>query len=435
MTSVGSWQEQLATARMPKPGAERWLFFGQWAIAIAFLVTVATMLGNRNDLDIFLAASRDLWAGGDIYGITYFDGYHYYYSPFFAMLVTPLSWLPAALAKAIWGALILLAVWRSYRIIASAFFPASLSSVQRNAIGFFTFLFLFQAIRDNLNSSQVTAFVLWSCIEGLHQVRHHRPLLGALCIAVGLDMKLLPLVLLPYLVYRREWKAAIMVGATVVVLTLLPALFLGWQQNIDLLASRGQLLQPTDPKHILDADERSFIALSSLISAYFSADINDPHVPDLPRTIVALDLGTIAVILMIGRALLVLFFLRFLLWPPFVAARSSLHVWWECSYLLLCTVLIFPHQQYYAMLLGMPAIAWITCTTVVRWTTERSAMTRWLVLCAMVYLITNAGLLVGEFSYVYTHYKTTSFMVFVLIGMLWWCKPEKLEPVQPSTIQ
>ena len=57
---------------------------------------------RRNDWDIFLAASRALFRGEDIYAITYFDGYHYYYSLLFATVLYPFTWLPVVTAKFVW---------------------------------------------------------------------------------------------------------------------------------------------------------------------------------------------------------------------------------------------------------------------------------------------------------------------------------------------
>src|SRR5262249_12878106 len=46
--------------------------------------------------------------------------------------------------------------------------------------------------------------------------------------------KVMPLVFLPYLVWKRQWKAALSMAAAVCVFSLLPGLYLGWQTNLQL---------------------------------------------------------------------------------------------------------------------------------------------------------------------------------------------------------
>jgi hypothetical protein len=263
-------------------------------------------------------------------------------------------------------------------------------------------------------------------LEGLDRIRSRQVVLGALLIAIGIDMKLIPLVLLPYLIYRRAWKGALITTSWMLVLQMVPALVLGWQHHLDLLHARWDLINPSDPRHILDEEEPSFIALGALISSYFSTEGGGPHTMDLPRNIAALTLQQIGILLLIGRAVFMALSLFFLRWPPFREARSPQHVWWEVSYLLLCTVLIFPHQRYYSVLLAAPACIWITFHTVMRARSGVRHMKGWLALCVVVYLLTNADLLLGEFAPVYKHYKLMSFMVIVLIGMLMWCTPGEL---------
>jgi hypothetical protein len=190
------------------------------------------------------------------------------------------------------------------------------------------------------------------------------------------------------------------------------------------------LINPSDPRHVLDEEEPSFIPLGALISSYLSKEGGGPYTMDLPRNLADLSIQRIGILLLLARAVFVSIALFFLRWPPFRPAASARHVWWEVSYLLLCTVLIFPHQRYYSVLLAAPACIWITFHTVARASAGISRMKGWLALCIVVYLLTNADLLLGEYAPVYKHYKLMSFMVIALIGMLMWCTPEK--PIMTS---
>jgi hypothetical protein len=269
-------------------------------------------------------------------------------------------------------------------------------------------------------------------LEGLHRLRTGQWIWGALILGMAIDMKLIPIVLLPYLVYRGRWPHALAVLAAAVLLTFAPALVLGWERHVDLLASRQALIDPTDVRHVLDEEEPSFIALGSLLSAYLSTEGGNTHTLSLPRTLMALDVGTIAVLLLLGRLLLAGLTLYFLRWPPFRPAPSGDHILWETSYLLLCTILIFPHQRNYSMFLAAPAVLWLVSGTLLR-LRGAGIGKAWLIGCALAYLGFNTELLVGEFAPIYAHYKVKSFIVLLLIGMLMWLSPERSVPSGPAS--
>ena len=48
--------------------------------------------------------------------------------------------------------------------------------------------------------------------------------------------KVMPIIFLPYLLWKRQWKAALGMAATVCLVSLLPGLYLGWQKNLQLHA-------------------------------------------------------------------------------------------------------------------------------------------------------------------------------------------------------
>ena len=410
----------------------RWYTAGIGALLLGLLVTILITTEGRNDLDIFREASQALLQGQDPYVLKYSEWYSYFYSPFFALLIAPLLPLSAAAAKVVWGLLGMTMLLRSARLVQLLAGPERLAMLGEARTRFFILLVLFQPIRDNFNSAQVTLLVVWASLEGLHRLRTGQWIWGALILGMAIDMKLIPIVLLPYLVYRGRWPHALAVLAAAVLLTFAPALVLGWERHVDLLASRQALIDPTDVRHVLDEEEPSFIALGSLLSAYLSTEGGNTHTLSLPRTLAALDVGTIAVLLLLGRLLLAGLTLYFLRWPPFRPAPSGDHILWETSYLLLCTILIFPHQRNYSMFLAAPAVLWLVSGTLLRFRGAGIGKA-WLFGCALAYLGFNTELLVGEFAPIYAHYKVKSFIVLLLIGMLIWLSPERSVPSGPAS--
>ena len=71
------------------------------------------------------------------------------------------------------------------------------------------FLFSLRFIHENLHCLQITILILYLTLQGMQLVFSNKPkpFWGALLIAFGINIKLLPLVLIPYLFYRGFFRA------------------------------------------------------------------------------------------------------------------------------------------------------------------------------------------------------------------------------------
>lgn len=402
---------------------ERWLLLGLAALGAFIAVSAVIASFQRNDMDIFLAAARDLLDGENPYSKKYDTWYTYFYSPLFALLISPLLALPLPVAKLIWSLLGMAAVLRSFQLMGRLLL-GGFSRTEVLAVNFFALLFLLQSVRDNINAMQVTLLLVWLCLEGLALIGKGRWAWGAGLIALGIDMKLIPLVLLPYLIWRRRWKASVAVIMWLVLLQALPALVVGWDRLNELNSTRYAVLDPSSARHVVDEEEPGFIALGSLLSAYLSDLGGNDHSPDLPRNPVSLEVQQLSLLLWIGRLLFAGIALLFLRWPPFRPAASPLHAAFEVAYLLLVCVLIFPHQRNYSFFLAAPAVLCIARSMALRLRSGPPSR-KLLAACSAIYLLSNAELLLGEFGMVYQHYKLLSFMVLALIGLLIWFRPKE----------
>src|SRR5207244_133993 len=108
---------------------------------------------------------------------------------------------------------------------------------------------------------------------------------GAGLIALGINIKLLPLVLIPYLVYRREYKT---VAYSIIIyagLLFLPVVIIGWERNMFLIKSWYSHLNPMNQKNLLDVDERSFHGLSTLLATLLVEKVPDKFALPVKRNI------------------------------------------------------------------------------------------------------------------------------------------------------
>src|SRR4051812_22609188 len=94
---------------------DKWLYYLLGSLVLAVVLIEAK---GEGDFTIFLAASRDLWISKNVYTTLYNEWYHYYYGIFFAILITPLSFLPLYFAKLIWLLLNVFFLYRIWKILA-----------------------------------------------------------------------------------------------------------------------------------------------------------------------------------------------------------------------------------------------------------------------------------------------------------------------------
>ncbi len=404
-------------------------------VVFLLLVLVFEAKNESGDLTIFLDASRDLLEGKNIYTAKYNEWYHYYYDTLFALILVPFTFLPLFLVKLIWLGLNVFFVVRIWKIITSWLPIGGFSTKQKTFFTLLSFIFILAFLRDNFHLTQVTIFILYFTIEGLHLIAQGKKIAGSFLIAFAITVKLLPLVFIPYLLYRKEWKAFGYTWMMIVLLLFAPGLLIGLDYNHYLLIERWNLLNPTNTAHVLDTSERSFHSISTLFSTLFVAESGDIYALPYRRNLLDIPLETLSTLINIARLLFVGSTLYFLASKPFQPAKSNLQKLYEISYICLIIPLIFPHQQHYAFFFIFPASTylWFYFTRIhvdnhsvsKRKLPKKNKIIMIIFLC-LVYLMTNGHFILGTFNQVFDHYKILTYGVFILCGMLAYYSPTKL---------
>lgn len=161
------------------------------------------------DLDIYLAAVQRLRAGEPLYLVT--DPYNmYWYAPWFAFAMIPLTFLPTVVASVLWSVVLVAcsfaAGWMLWRVGTPAARILALLTVPA--------LFAVSA-GGNIQAPLVLALLL-----GLH----HRS--GPIWVAMAASLKFTPILFVLVYASRREWsRAAWSVGLSGTLLV--PAFFMG----------------------------------------------------------------------------------------------------------------------------------------------------------------------------------------------------------------
>ncbi len=406
---------------------KRILFF---LAGLALLYFLYIESQGQGDFFIFLSASQDLFKGENIFEKSYVDSYHYFYSVFFAILLHPLTWLPFQLAKFLWLALNVFFVFRIFQIIKNLLPLHSFSKKQLLFMRIAGFVFAFRFVFENLHHSQTTILLLYLCLQGLQLVFSNKPLPGAALIALGINIKILPIVLLPYLFYRGFFKAGSFVIAFYALFLFFPAVFVGWEFNQTLLSTWLTLINPGNTVHILDVDERSFHGLSTLLSTLLAENVPDAYALSIKRNIANVSLDQLNLILNVVRLALISFSLYFFRSLPFRSATGMKQQFWEVSYLLMLIPLIFPHQQHYGFLFICPAFVFCLYYFIQnRKLMSKAKYNFILISCCVIYLVCNLKILLGEFNDYYEHFKILTYGALLLIPVLAICVPKDSETI------
>jgi hypothetical protein len=385
-------------------------------IALAYCFIEAE---GKGDFYIFMSASGQLLRHNNIYYYQYMDSYNYFYSVLFALVLAPCYTLPFFWVKLGWLILNMCLYAHLFKLLAESTPVKALNQKQARLFLFCLFLFSFRFLHENIHASQVSILILWCCVYGLYCIQQDKPVKGSALLALGINIKLLPVVLLPYLLYRGYFKAFSYTVLFYALAMFLPSFIIGQEYNIELIRSWLQLINPLQKRHILDVDERSFHSLTTLLSTLMVEKVPDFYAMPLKRNIADVSLAALSQIILITRAMLVLLTLYFVKWPPFVKARSVTGGLAEVSYLLLLIPLIFPHQQHYAFLFAVPAFA-VVLYVLLKEPPPGVQKPVVMGLLGLIYLCTNLKLLLGEFNGYYEHYKILTYGALLLIPLLIW---------------
>jgi len=310
---------------------------------------------HDKDLDIFVGASRLVAEGKTCYEVwleSGTSGLKYFYSPLFAVLMIPFGYLPQWGYNLLWISASLLLMWRSFMLLQFYLPLDRLSQRQRNWFWVLVIISVARMIADNLALGQMTILLIWGTLESMRLIFLKRYPAGCALLALIINIKLIPLGLLAYLVYKRELKAAGLIVFFLVLYLYLPALVVGFDFNNQLLLDWKNSLSATQEKSIYEDIGRS--SLSALVPSLM---LETPLQFSIRRNIIIADEHTANLILNATR-LILLTVLAILMRPPFKIRSSRRALLYDLSLVCLATPLIFPHQGKYALYYTLPAYSY-----------------------------------------------------------------------------
>jgi len=207
------------------------------ALLISFTAHAAQKAarGDISDFQAYYVAATALCEHTDPY---VFSDKPYIYPPLFATLCMPLASLSIETAAACYipimvAAILLAFIWGIREFMSR--FELPLRGILIGVSLLISFMIMEDRVKSDLQMFQVNSLLLFLSILSLRWL-DRRPALAGIALGLAMNIKVFPIIFLPYLMFRRRWRtAASMVGSTVL-FGLLPSVIIGWKTNLQYLA-------------------------------------------------------------------------------------------------------------------------------------------------------------------------------------------------------
>jgi len=391
------------------------------------VITAYISCTDGGDFDVYLQAARQLSKRQNIYVPPFVKGLQYYYSVFFALILSPVGSYIFATEFA-WLLLSYCFLFRIMKLM-KAYFNIDVLSNKQQIIWFVLSVILsLQFLMYDVSLIQVTIFLLWSILESLQLIRNDREILGGMLLATAINIKIMPILMLPYLFYRGYFKSVVTAVLFFIILLYLPAIFIGWKYNNFLLAEWWKVINPGNKEHMFELGIGTH-SIVAMLPVYLT-----PTVGEMPyrRNIVNIDYSTIGVVINATRVLLLGISLFFFKTLPFKRENNTLKMFWEAAYFMLLIPLLLPHQQKYNFLLVLPMIVYLLYFFI----SKKWALTSIPFIIALVVFSLSMVIfspiygsdIIGGFLFRLTqHYRFMTFATLFIIPVALICNPGQLE--------
>jgi hypothetical protein len=250
---------------MPKvrrKGRDRVARIAPWLLAALFLGLCYLAYGTGDpsggDFAAWYAASEQWQAGKSVYTTPALAGETPHGLPFLLFLA-PLTWLDPPWAQGVWVGL------SALLLVHAMFLVTRMLILESHTLGtwiapygsWIALLLLGPFVHDFVLHRQTIVFCLWWVVLGIYLLSRHRDAHAGCCFGVGAGFSVVPLALLPWLIYKNRIGSAIAFLIAVAVTMALPMAAPGqglertgehYREFFDLLGA-GITTESTSPEH------------------------------------------------------------------------------------------------------------------------------------------------------------------------------------------
>ncbi len=405
---------------------------GRWEtglLMLGLLACVRAAAMGAGDFEVYFHAAQALWSGDSVYLSPFFlrhgNSLAFSYPLFWAFLWIPFSGFPLWLIDFLWLFLNLVLCSRVVDLINYFFDFQHFTRKNKNLFYFFLLLFTLRFLLYNFDMSQVTIALVWLFLQALCWLDQKRWAAAGGLIALGINIKIMPIVLLPYLLWRGYFRAfgwAILGSFCLFFLPLIGSNWvIFWQYQQDF----WQTINPTNAEFTSqqNAEAEGLHSLSAAFFAFFYDDEN--RLWGFRRNIFSFDSKLVNFYLQIARLFLIGLTVWFLRFPILQAARTRLWAFWEVAYLAAVVPLIFPHQQKYAFFMLLPAWGYLLYFAM-NFEKKYVFLKIFLFLIFCLTTLSTDGVVGKNLYKLAQYYKLITFGTLLTIPILMWATPKFL---------
>jgi len=392
-----------------------------YAVASSVFTTI-----DGGDFDVYLDAAKKMSGNMNIYIPPFVKGLQYYYSPFFAWLLIPFC-NHVFISELFWSLLSYLLLYRTFNLIIRYFDTSAITYKEYKIWVILTILLSIQFILYNVSMIQITFFLFWAIFESINQIFKGRYIWGGVVLGLAINIKLMPIIILPFLFYRGYFKALFIAIFTFVVLLFIPVISIGYGYNMFLLSEWWTIINPSNKEHLFEPGIGTH-SLVALLPVYLTETIGELN---YKRNILNLNYQTVEIIINTSRLFILALSLIFLKSMPFKKEVNKLKSFWEISYFVLIIPLLLPHQQKYAFILAIPMISYLLyffiATSKHHKTNGYYLALFTFVICMLIYSPLYGSDIIGKFLFLYTqHFRFLTFSTLLIIPISLFCSPDRL---------
>jgi hypothetical protein len=226
-------------------------------LAIGAFARVQHQRGELVDFAVPRTAAIRALGGESLYRPD--DGhYQYKYLPAFAVLMAPFALMPKVIGEAIWFALLVVMAWWFVRLSARAL-PDRRTPVSN--LVWWTILLNGKFLVKELAFGQFNLPLGLLLMGAVIAAQRKRDATAGLLAGAGVFIKPYALVLLPWLMLTRRWRAPAAFGAAMAVGLLVPIVSYGWTGNLHLLHEWYRTVTQTTAPNLLGFENLSFASM------------------------------------------------------------------------------------------------------------------------------------------------------------------------------
>jgi hypothetical protein len=195
-----------------------------------------------------------------------------------------------------------------------------------------------------------------------------------------MNIKIIPIIAISYVFFKGKIRASFITGVFLIASLILPALFVGFQENISLHEKWLNEINPSGSRYAWE-ENTGCVSLNCILPTFFlpATEDSNRHL-ELDTLLFAVE-GSTLVLMIQGTRLLIFFGLLFLIFKQWNKREEKLSLWREWSLLLIASLLILPHQMKYSMLYAIPAIMllWFSLSSGIS-----KGIQKWLIITALL---------------------------------------------------